>query len=100
MGGRDRPVLRGSRRCHLEVAQDRAAVLPLVRAVLALAKKHGREMLEQACAKACSLTPRPSYKTIKSIISEMGAAGPEDQNAGAYLRGGDYYRNLSEGDDE
>jgi len=30
MGGRDRPVLRGSRRCHLEVAQDRAAVLPLV----------------------------------------------------------------------
>ena len=70
------------------------------RAVLALAKKHGREMLEQACAKACSLTPRPSYKTIKSIISEMGAAGPEDQNAGAYLRGGDYYRNLSEGDDE
>ena len=74
------------------------------RGVLALAKKHGKEMLEQACAKALSYSPRPSYKTVKSIASKMAESVPEDPDDGAYLRGSGYYRNLdqedAEGDDE
>jgi hypothetical protein len=61
-------------------------------------------MLEQACAKALSYSPRPSYKTAKSIIAKMAASVPEDPNDGAYLRGNGYYQNLgqedAEGDDE
>ena len=57
-------------------------------------------MLEQACAKALSYSPRPSYKTIKSIIAKMAASAPEDPDDGAYLRGSDFYQNLDEGDDE
>ena len=61
-------------------------------------------MLEQACAKALSYSPRPSYKTIKSIAAKMASSVPEDPDDGAYLRGNDYYQNLSregaEGDDE
>lgn len=69
------------------------------RAVLALADKHGREALEQACAKALSYSPRPSYKTIKSILVGSIKATREDPDAGAYLRGSDYYTNLEdEGD--
>ena len=74
------------------------------RGVLALAKKHGKEMLEQACAKALSYSPRPSYKTVKSIASKMAESVPEDPDDGAYLRGSGYYQNLdqedAEGDDE
>ena len=74
------------------------------RGVLALAKRYGRQMLEQACAKALSYSPRPSYKTIKSIAAKMASSVPEDPDDGAYLRGNDYYQNLSregaEGDDE
>ena len=70
------------------------------RGVLSLAKKHGKGMLEQACAKALSYSPRPSYKTIKSIIAKMAASAPEDPDDGAYLRGSDFYQNLDEGDDE
>ncbi len=69
------------------------------RGVLALAKKHGGQLLEQACAKALSYSPRPSYKTVKSLVAKMAAAVPEDPDDGAYLRGNDYYQNLSEGDD-
>ncbi|MEC4273888.1 IS21 family transposase [Adlercreutzia sp. R25] len=69
------------------------------RAVLALADKHGREALEQACAKALSYSPRPSYKTIKSILAGSVKVTREDPDAGAYLRGSDYYTNLEdEGD--
>ena len=74
------------------------------RGVLALAKRYGRQMLEQACAKALTYSPRPSYKTIKSIAAKMASSVPEDPDDGAYLRGNDYYQNLSregaEGDDE
>jgi hypothetical protein len=72
--------------------------------VLSLAKKHGNRMLEQACEKALSYSSRPSYKTIKSIISRMSASKPENPDDGAYLRGNDYYQNLDgnggEGGDE
>ena len=51
--------------------------------------------------------PRPAFSNAQAelqddqigITPEMGAAGPRT-NAGRNLRGGDYYRNLSEGDDE
>lgn len=70
------------------------------RGVLSLGKKHGQAMLEQACAKALSYSPRPSYKTVKAIASKMASEAAEDPDDGAYLRGSDYYQNLGEGDDE
>ena len=70
------------------------------RAVLSLAQKHGGSMLERACAKALSYSPRPSYKTVKSVIAKMAAEVPEDPDDGAYLRGNGYYDNLDLGDDE
>ena len=74
------------------------------RGVLSLAKKHGKGMLEQACAKALSYSPRPSYKMVKSLIAKMAESVPENPDDGAYLRGSDYYQNLDrngeEGDDE
>ena len=70
------------------------------RGVLSLARKHGRRMLEQACAKALSYSPRPSYKTVKSLIAKMAESVPEDPDDGAYLRGNGYYQSLGEGDDE
>lgn len=70
------------------------------RGVMALAKRHGGQTLEQACAKALSYTPRPSYKTIKSIASKMSEASPEDPDDGAYLRGSAYYRNLEPSSEE
>lgn len=69
-----------------------------------MAKKHGKQTLEQACTKALSYSPRPSYKTIKSIADRMAASVPESPDDGAYLRGSDYYQNLDrssgEGGDE
>lgn len=66
------------------------------RGVLALAKKHGGDLLEQACAKALSYSPRPSYKTVKSLALKMATDAAEDPDDGAYLRGVDYYQNLDE----
>lgn len=70
------------------------------RAVLALGQRHGARALEEACAKALSLTSRPSYKTVKTLLARMLAEAPEDPDDGAYLRGNDYYRNLDERDGE
>lgn len=69
------------------------------RAVMALADKHGGQELERACAKALSYSPRPSYKTIKSIIAKSAELSGKDPDAGAYLRGSDYHATLdSKGD--
>lgn len=51
---------------------------------MALADKHGRQELERACAKALSYSPRPSYKTIKSIIAKSAEPSGEDPDVGAY----------------
>lgn len=67
---------------------------------MSLAKRHGGQALEQACAKALSYTPRPSYKTIKSIAPKASEASPENPDDGAYLRGSSYYRNLEPGSEE
>ncbi len=66
--------------------------------VLALARKHGNEMLEEACTKALVYSPRPSYKTVKSIIGKLVADKPEDPDEHAYLRGSDYYSKMEEGE--
>ena len=77
------------------------------RGVLALAEAHGKELLEEACAKALLLTPRPSHKVVKGIVVALGKEREgADGDDGAYLRGGGCYENIGdendgpEGDDE
>ena len=65
------------------------------RAVLALEKTYGGELLEEACQKALLRTQRPSYKTIKGAIAALAReVGRTDEAAGAYPRGQDYYRKI------
>jgi len=65
------------------------------RGVLALAKAHGSELLEEACAKALLRTPRPSYKIVKDIVAVLAKEREDsDDDGGAYLRGSEYYENL------
>ena len=65
------------------------------RAVLALEKTYGGELLEEACQKALLGTQRPSYKTIKGAIAALAReVGRTDEAAGAYPRGQDYYRKI------
>lgn len=65
------------------------------RGVLTLRKTHGTKLLEEACTKALLYSMRPSYKTVKSIISTLAAGSDhEDQNEHAYIRGAEYYENL------
>lgn len=68
------------------------------RALLGFEKKYGATLLEEACAKACALTPRPSYKTVKTIVSKLAAQVPVDPDKGAYLRGSAYYENYEQGE--
>lgn len=68
------------------------------RGVLALAKAHGNELLEEACAKALLRTPRPSCKTVKDTIASLAKDREEsDGSEGAYLRGSDYYKQMEGG---
>lgn len=65
------------------------------RAVLALERAYGRDLLEEACQKALLRTSRPSYKTVKGTISALSReTGRTDESAGAYLRGQDYYKQI------
>jgi hypothetical protein len=64
------------------------------RGLLGLAKTYGRDTLEQACAKALSLTNYPSYKTVKNIIPSIKAKEPEVGSQYAILRGKEYYKSL------
>lgn len=68
------------------------------RAVLALERAYGGDLLEEACQKALLRTSRPSCKTVKGTISALSReAGRADESAGAYLRGQDCCRRI-EGD--
>lgn len=73
------------------------------RGVLSLSKSHGDALLEEACAKALLRTPRPSYKTVRDTLAALASERRDaDEDRGAYLRGGDYYKRLengSEGDE-
>lgn len=65
------------------------------RGVLGLAKAHGGDLLEEACAKALLRTPRPSYKIVKDILAALEKEREEaDDEGGAYPRGSEYYENL------
>ena len=71
--------------------------------MLSLSKSHGDALLEEACAKALLRTPRPSYKTVRDTLAALASERRDaDEDRGAYLRGGDYYKRLengSEGDE-
>jgi transposase len=69
-------------------------------ALLKLADKHGVVRLEAACAKALSYTPRPSFQSIKTILTtgqdrleaqpEIKEPSPSSESHG-FIRGADYY---------
>ncbi|MFD0717710.1 IS21 family transposase [Paenibacillus sp. GCM10027626] len=70
-------------------------------ALLKLADKHGVSRLEAACARALSYTPRPSFQSIKTILTtgqdrletqtpgESQAASSSENHS--FVRGADYY---------
>ncbi|MFB5270016.1 hypothetical protein ACE41H_24985 [Paenibacillus enshidis] len=70
-------------------------------ALLKLADKHGISRLEAVCARALSYTPRPSFQSIKTILTSgqdrLDAQPPSvNQTASStenhsFVRGADYY---------
>ena len=66
--------------------------------LLKLADKYSVERLENACKRALSFTPQPSFKSVKNIlvtgqdklVPEMTAT-KDDGNAHGYIRGAAYY---------
>ena len=67
--------------------------------VMALAKKTGgTTRLEEACAKALSLTPVPSYTLIKRLWSAWQPApqaAPRSLGDAGFVRGADYYAEIT-----
>lgn len=66
-------------------------------ALLKLADRFAPERLEAACAKALSYTPRPSYKSISTILNAgQDKPFPETPvskpNTKGFVRGADYYK--------
>jgi len=61
------------------------------RALLDLGRRHGDDVLEEACAKALEYTRNPSYKTVKTVAAKIAADKPGQPDGHAYLRGSDYY---------
>ena len=66
--------------------------------ILKLADKYTPERLENACKKALTFTPRPSYKNIQVILSTGQDKTKKSQQAEAsssdaygFTRGADYY---------
>lgn len=69
-------------------------------ALLKLADKHGVVRLEAACAKALSYTPRPSFQSIKTILTtgqdrleaqlDTKESSTSSESHG-FIRGADYY---------
>ena len=64
------------------------------RALIGLGERNGDDVLEEACAKANAISSRPTYKTVKTIVSQLAAQRKADPDEHAYLRGADYYRSL------
>ena len=66
--------------------------------ILKLADKYTPERLENACKKALTFTPRPSYKNIQVILStaqdktkKSQQAETSSSDAYGFTRGADYY---------
>ena len=64
------------------------------RALIGLGERNGNDVLEEACAKARAISPRPTYKTVRTLVSQLAAQRDADPDEHAYLRGADYYRHL------
>ena len=68
-------------------------------ALLKLSEQYGAERLENACAKALYYTPRPSYKSIQTILksgqdelaTEHNGALSQSKSEFGFTRGADYY---------
>lgn len=66
--------------------------------LLKLADKYSVGRLENACKRALSFTPQPSFKSVKNIlvsgqdklVPDM-TASKDDGNAHSYIRGAAYY---------
>jgi len=65
-------------------------------ALLKLSDKHTPERLESACAKALRYTPRPSYKSIQTIlksgIDKVDESKPDAPSGFGFTRGAGYYK--------
>jgi len=65
-------------------------------ALLKLSDKHTPERLESACAKALRYTPRPSYKSIQTIlksgIDKVDEPKPDAPSGFGFTRGAGYYK--------
>ena len=71
-------------------------------ALLKLSEQYSPERLEAACAKAFFYTPRPSYKSIQTIL-KTGQDKPPDEPAPppdthGFTRGADYYKRANTGE--
>jgi len=65
-------------------------------ALLKLSEQYNPERLEAACTKAFFYTPRPSYKSIQTIL-KTGHDKPSDEpspppDTHGFTRGADYYK--------
>jgi hypothetical protein len=66
--------------------------------LLKLSDIYSQQRLEAACSKALDYTPRPSYKTIQTILKSaqdkipVESPVPSDSSEFGFTRGADYYR--------
>ena len=67
--------------------------------LLKLADKYTAARLEAACSQVLMYTPAPSYKSVKHILSSIGADDvnpePSTQKPNGITRGADFYRRKS-----
>jgi len=67
-------------------------------ALLKLAEKYTSPRLENACIRALSYSPRPTYKAIQTILQsgqdrlDDEPASPPEPSAFGFTRGADYYK--------
>ena len=65
-------------------------------ALLKLSEQYTQERLEAACSKALFYTPRPSYKSIQTILKSGQDKKPDDTPPASseygFTRGADYYK--------
>lgn len=61
------------------------------RASLDLGRRHGDDVLGEACAKALEYARNPSRKAVKTIAAKLAADRPGEPDGHAYLRGSEYY---------
>lgn len=65
-------------------------------ALLKLSEQYTKERLEAACAKALFYTPRPSYKSIQTILKsgqdKKTDEHPQISSQYGFTRGADYYK--------